>query len=111
MRILISWLTSTLAILATAYVLPGIHIESFFTAFVVALVLGILNAILKPILFLLTLPITVVTLGLFTFVLNAIIVMLVSHVVPGFVVDGFLWAFIFSIVLSFVNAILGHIFK
>lgn len=111
MTILFRWLTSALAIIAVAYLLPGVHIANLVTALVVALVLGILNAVVKPILFFLTLPITILTLGLFSLVLNAVIVLLVSKLVPGFIVDGFLWALVFSILLSFVNTILSHLFK
>lgn len=111
MQILISWLISALAILATAYVLPGVRIESFFTALVTAVVLGIINSILKPILLLLTLPINVLTLGLLTFVINALLVLLAAQIVPGFKVDGFWWALAFSIVLSLVNTVLGNLTK
>lgn len=111
MGLLINWLTSACAIMVAAYFLPGIHIENFLTAFVLALVLGILNAIVKPILFLFTLPITILTLGLFTFVLNALIVIVATYFVRGFTVHGFLWALIFSIALSLLNAILGKVFK
>lgn len=111
MQILISWLISALAILATAYVLPGVRIESFFTALVTAVVLGIINSILKPILLLLTLPINVLTLGLLTFVINALLVLLAAQIVPGFKVDGFWWALAFSIVLSLVNTVLGNLAK
>ena len=111
MEILISWLVSALAILVTAYVLPGVHIESIFTALVTAVVLGIINSILKPILLLLTLPINILTLGLLTFVINALLVMLAANIVPGFKVDGFLWALAFSIVLSIINSFLGNLSK
>lgn len=111
MGILISWLVSALAILVTAYVLPGVHISSFFTALVTAVVLGIVNSILKPILLLLTLPINILTLGLLTFVINALLVLLAAQIVPGFKVDGFWWALAFSIVLSLVNAVLGNLTK
>ncbi len=111
MQILISWLISALAILATAYILPGVKIESFFTALVTAVVLGIINSILKPILLLLTLPINVLTLGLLTFVINAFLVLLAAQIVPGFKVDGFWWALAFSIVLSLVNTVLGNLTK
>jgi len=111
MSLLISWLISALAIMASAYLLPGIHVDNFLTAIVVALVLGVLNAIVKPILFFLTLPINILTLGLFTFVLNAIIILITSYIVKGFSVNGFWWALIFSIVLSLINTILGNIFK
>lgn len=110
MSILINWLVSALAILAAAYLLPGIHIGGFITALVVAVVLGIINAFLKPILLLLTLPINILTLGLFTFVVNAFVILIVPSVVPGFRVDGFLWALLFSIVLSLINSFL-HMLK
>ncbi|HSD98208.1 MAG TPA: phage holin family protein [Patescibacteria group bacterium] len=111
MEILLSWLVSALAIIVTAYVLPGVRIESFLTALVTAVVLGIINSILKPILLFLTLPINILTLGLLTFVINALLVLLASHLVPGFVVDGFWWALAFSIVLSLVNTLLGNLSK
>ena len=110
MGLLIRWLTGALAIMAAAYVLPGIKVDSFLTALVLAVVLGILNAVLKPILFFFTLPITILTLGLFTFVLNAVKVLLASHFVTGFVVDGFWWALVFSIVLSIITTMLGKLF-
>ncbi len=111
MEILISWLISTLAIIVTAYVLPGVRVESFLTALVTAVVLGIINSVLKPILLLLTLPINVLTLGLLTFVINALLVLLAANLVPGFHVDGFWWALAFSIVLSLVNTLLGNLTK
>lgn len=111
MGILISWLVSALAILVTAYILPGVHISSFFTALATAVVLGIINSILKPILLLLTLPINILTLGLLTFVINALLVLLAAQIVPGFKVDGFWWALAFSVVLSIVNSFLGNLTK
>lgn len=104
MGILVNWLISALVILGIAYVLPGIHVTDFTTALVAALVIGIINAFLKPVLVILTLPINLLTLGLFTLVINALLVLLVDKIVPGFKVDGFFWALIFSIVLSFVNS-------
>lgn len=106
MSIIINWLVSALAILVSSYVLPGVHIASFTTALVVAVVLGIINAVIKPILIILTLPINILTLGLFTLVINALIILLATNLVPGFKVDGFLWALTFSIVLSLVNSFL-----
>lgn len=107
MNILINLLLSTLAVIISAYVLPGVHVSSFLTAMVVAIVLGILNAVIKPLLVLLTLPITIMTLGLFTFIINGIVILLVSSLVPGFQVDGFGWAILFSIVLSLVSYIIS----
>lgn len=111
MEILIKWLLSSLSIVAAAYLLPGIHVENFITALVVALILGILNAVLKPLLVLLTLPITIVTLGLFTFIINALLILLTSLIVHGFVVDGFLWALAFSVILSLIQSILTTLFR
>lgn len=111
MAILINWLLSALAIVVAAYVLPGVHVADFLTALVLAIVLGIINAILKPLLILLTLPITILTLGLFTLVINALLIMLATLIVPGFTVDTFLWALLFSIVLSLVNAVLQSLAK
>lgn len=103
MEILISWIVSAMVIFSIASIVPGVHVDSFTTALVVSLVLGIINAFLKPVLIILTLPINILTLGLFTFVLNAVLIILVSKIIPGFVVDGFLWAFVFGIVLSIAN--------
>ncbi len=109
MEILISWLLSALAILVAAYLLPGVHITSFTTALVVALVLGIINAFIKPVLLILTLPINILTLGLFTFVINAAIIIFVSNLVDGFKVDGFWWALFFGILLSIINSFLHQL--
>lgn len=103
MKILINWLISGLAVIVTAYLLPGVFVRDFFTALVVALVLGIINAILRPILVILTLPINIMTLGLFTFVINAVLVLMVTAIVPGFTVINFWWALLFSLVLSLIN--------
>jgi putative membrane protein len=103
MGLLVTWLINALVIIVSAYILPGVHVENFLTALSVALVLGILNVVIKPILIFLTLPITIVTLGLFLLVINALMILLASSIVPGFTVDGFLWALVFSLVLSFIN--------
>lgn len=106
MSFLIKVLISTFAVVISAYLLPGIHIESFITAIIVAFVLGILNILLKPILIILTLPVTIMTLGLFLLVINAFIIQLAGFFVPGFTVDNFLWALLFSIILTVVSWIL-----
>jgi putative membrane protein len=106
MGIIVSWLVSTLIVIIAAYVLPGVHVESFWTALLVALVMGILNVLIKPLLILLTLPITIVTFGLFLLVINALVVLLASNIVPGFVVDGFWWALLFSALVSLINLVL-----
>lgn len=111
MQIIINLLINGLAVLISAYLLPGVKIDGYFTAIVVAVVLGLVNTILKPILILFTLPITILTLGLFTFVINALMILLVSSLVPGFSVKGFGWALIFSLVLSLVNSFLQSLSK
>jgi putative membrane protein len=87
---------------ALAHVLSGVHVDSFWTSIVFALILAILNVIAKPILIILTLPVTIITLGLFLFVVNAIIVLLASNLVQGFSIDSFWWALLFSFLLSFI---------
>ena len=110
MSIIINWLISSFAIVITAYLLPGIHLSGFKAALLTAVVLGLINAVIKPVLKLLTLPLTIMTLGLFSLVLNALLIMLTARLVPGFQVQGFLWALAFSLVLALVNWVLS-IFK
>lgn len=111
MKLLINLLIGGLAVFVTAYILPGVKVDSFVTAIIVSVILGIVNAILKPILIILTLPINILSLGLFTFVINAILILLVSVLVPGFFVANFLWALIFSLVLSIVSGFLNTLAK
>lgn len=106
MGILIRILVTALAALLTQYILPGVSIADFKTALIVAIVLGLLNLIVKPVLVLLTLPVTIVTLGLFLLVINALIVMWAGSLVKGFRVDGFWWALLFSVVLSVISSIM-----
>ena len=108
---IISWLVATLAIIVSAYILPGVTVSSFFAAFVAALVLGIINAFIKPVLIILTLPLNVLTLGLFTFIINALLIMLTGIIVPGFEVASFWWALLFGLILSLVNFVLHSIAK
>jgi len=103
MKLLANLLIGGLAVFVSAYVLPGIHVDSFVTAVIVAVILGVVNAFIKPLLVLLTLPVTILTLGLFVFVINALMVLLVAAIVPGFKVDGFWMALLFSFVLSAIN--------
>lgn len=109
MNLLINWLASALVIIIASYLLPGVHVDSFMTALFVALVLGIFNVFLKPLLILLTLPITILTLGLFTLVINALLILLVDIIVPGFTVDGFWWAVLFSILITLINLITARL--
>jgi putative membrane protein len=89
-----------------SYILNGVHFDTFTSAIVLAIVLAILNAIVKPLLILITLPITVVTLGLFLFVINALIILLADSLIKHFHVDGFWWALLFSLLLSIVTSLL-----
>ena len=105
--LLLRWLILTVAILTAAYLFPGIQVSGFGTALFAALILGILNAFFRPILFILTLPINVLTLGLFTFVINALLLMMTSGVIGGLVVDGFGSALIGSLIISLVSWLLS----
>ncbi len=106
MEILLNLLINTIALMIATYILPGVHVASWTDALVAALVLGIVNAFVRPILIILTLPITLLTLGLFILVINTLLILLVAAIVPGFDVDGFWWAFLLSIVLWVINAVL-----
>ncbi len=99
MYTLIRWFLNAVVLLLVAYLVPGFHVASFYTALIVALVMGIVNAIIKPVLIVLTLPITILTLGLFTFVINAVLILFVSTIVKGFTVDGFIPALIAGAIL------------
>lgn len=105
MRMLLKWLIAALAIFVAAYFVPGIHVASFITALIVALVLGVLSITIKPLVKLITLPINLLTFGLFTLVINALFFWLVGTFIKGFTVDGFLAAFLGSLVVSAVNFI------
>lgn len=109
MRFFINWFLYALAIGITAYILPGVHLDGVFTALVTAAILGLVNGFLRPVLFIFTLPLTILTLGLFTFVLNALMILLAAAIVPGFTVAGFWWAIIFSLALSVIVYFLGEI--
>ena len=100
---------TAIAVFILAYLLPGITVTSFLYALVVALVLGLLQAIVKPILVLLTLPATILTMGLFLFVINACIVLLADYFLANFSVDGFWFALLFSILLSVLQSLLFSI--
>ena len=99
-------LLTTIAALVASYFLNGVHIDSVFTAFMVAAVLGLLNAFIKPILILLTLPITIITLGLFLIIINMLIIKWAADLVPGFEIDGWWAALLFSLIVSLVNSLL-----
>ena len=107
MRILLVWLVNTLALIAVAYLMPSISVSSFTTALIAALILGLVNAIIRPILILLTLPATIVTLGLFIFVINGLLFWFVGSFIQGFVVQGFWAGLIGSILFSIVSWLLS----
>ena len=109
MKILTKLITTSLAVLVTAYLLPGVTIDNAWIGILVAVVLSVLNVFLKPLLIILTLPITVFTLGLFLLVINAGMIMLTSSLVEGFHVAGFWWALLFSLILSLVSAALNSL--
>ena len=106
MGILLRLIVNAIVILILAAIMPGVSISGFGTALIVAIVLGLINAFLKPVLILLILPINILTLGLFTLVINALLILLVSSIVPGFNVSSFGWALLFGIVLSIISSAL-----
>lgn len=106
MQFIMRIIVTSIVAFGLSYLLSGVHIDSFWTAIVFSIVLAILNAIVKPILILLTLPLTILTLGLFLFVINALIILLASRLIDGFRIDGFWWALLFSLLLSFITSLL-----
>jgi putative membrane protein len=111
MNIILNVLVSGLAVLVTAKLLRGVTVDSYGSAVAVAFVLGLVNAVLGPLLLMLTLPLNVVTLGLFSFVIIGALVQLVAAIVPGFKVAGFGWALAFAFVLAVVNSVLHSLTK
>jgi putative membrane protein len=106
MNIVLRIIISAVVAFALSYILSGVHIQSFVTALILAIVLGLLNIFVKPLLIILTLPITIFTFGLFLFVINALIILLAAKFVTGFRVDGFWWALLFSLLLSILTSFL-----
>ncbi len=111
MNTIIRFLLTGVAVLLTAYLLPGVSVDGYLTALIVALVLAIVNLIVKPILIVFTIPITVLTLGLFLLVINALMILLTDYFVDGFRVDGFWWALAFSLILSIFNSLFTDLTK
>lgn len=109
MSFILKWILSAVAVLIAAYLLPGVDVESFWAALIVAVVLAIMNATLKPLLVILTIPITVVTLGLFLLVINAIIILLIDAIIAGFHVSNFWWALAFSLIISVLGALFDDV--
>jgi putative membrane protein len=106
-RFLIHWLVIALALWVTAYILPGVTIGSTQALAIAAIVLGLVNAVVRPVLTILTLPITIVTLGLFYLLINGLTFLLASKLVPGFQVDGYWWAVLGAIVVSIISSFVG----
>ena len=106
MNFIMRIIVTSIVAFGLSYILSGVHIDTFWTAIILAIVLAILNAFVKPILILLTFPITLVTLGLFLLVINAIIIEIADYLLKDFRVDGFWWALLFSLLLSIVTSIL-----
>lgn len=111
MKLILRILLSALAVVILSYLLPGVGVDSFVTAIIVAVVLSLLNFLVKPILVILTLPITILTLGLFLLVINAIIILLAANFIDGFHVTGIWWAILFSLLLSLLQSILFSLLK
>jgi len=104
----VRWLLLALGIMLVAYIVPGISVASFWSALLAAIVIGLVNLFIRPVVALLTLPINALTLGLFSFVINALMLMLVAFVVPGFTVAGFVPALIGSILLSIISVLVNR---
>ena len=111
MRLLLRWLISAATLMLIAYYLPGVAVASFYAALIAALILGLLNALVRPLLLLLTLPVNIITLGLFTFVVNALVFWLASSIAKGFYVDGFWPAFWGALIMWIVGLVINSLFK
>ncbi len=111
MKLIMKLILSALAVIIIAKFLPGVHLDNYTTAILVAVVIAILNVLVKPILIIFTLPITIVTLGLFLLVINAIIIKLASNFIDGFTVDSLWVALLFSILLSILQSVLNSLLK
>jgi putative membrane protein len=111
MKLILRVLLTALAVVILSKVLPHVEVDSYLTAVIVAIVLGLLNFLVKPILVILTLPVTIITFGLFLLIINAVIILLADYFITGFSVDGIWWALLFSLLLSLLQSILFSILK
>lgn len=111
MKFIVNLLINGFAVFVADYLLAGVTVDSFFTAIIVSVALGIVNIFIKPIVLLMTLPLNIITLGLFTFIVNGLMVLLVSSFITGFKVDNFGWAMLFSVVLWAVNFVFNSLTK
>ena len=105
MKTIVRLFITAIAVIVGAYLIPGIEVNGFFTAIFVALIMAFINAIIRPVLILFTIPITIFTFGLFLLVINAAMVKLAGSLVPGFSVEGFWAALLMSLILSFINGL------
>ncbi len=111
MKLLLVWLINAATLFLTPYIVPGFKIADFQTALLAAIVIGLLNIFIKPVLLIVTLPINLLTLGLFTFVINALVLWLASLVVPGMMIENALSGILAAVVISLVSTILSHLLK
>ncbi len=111
MKLAVRWLLGAIALMLVAYFVPGISVSSFYAALVAALILGLINALIRPFIILLTLPINILTLGLFTLVINALMFLLASSVVKGFFVAGFWPAFWGALVMWLFSWVINSLLK
>lgn len=111
MKILLRWIINALALLVITQVLPGFEVESVYYAFIAALILGLINAVIRPVLLILTLPINIITLGLFSFIINALLIWFVSSFIQGFYIDSFLTALAAAIILWAVAMVSNWLIK
>ena len=111
MKLVLRILLSALAVVILARILPGVGVDAYATAIIVAIVLSLLNFIVKPILVILTLPVTILTFGLFLMIINALIILLADNLITGFWVDNIWWALLFGLLLSFLQSILFSLLK
>ena len=111
MKFILRLLLSALAVVILSKMLPNIEVDSYMTAVIVAIVLSLLKFTVRPLLVILTLPVTIVTFGLFLLVINAVIILLANKLIDGFTVNGFWWAFLFSLLLSFLQSVLFSLLK
>ena len=109
MSLILKLIISTISVLVAAYLIPGVEVEGFYVAFIVAVVMGVLNVFIKPVLLILTLPINILTLGFFTLVINIFLIILTDVLVQGFSVSTFLAALLFGLVVSLVSSLLNSI--
>lgn len=110
-QILLRWVINAVALLLVASLVPGFGVATFYSALIAALVLGLVNALIRPLLFILTLPVTIITLGLFTFVINALMIWLVSTIVKGFTVEGFVPALLAALLLWVISLATNWLIK